>query len=151
QTVEKADDAVPQGIVPVYPMTEDLRADVLRQLLRVAVDRCGAEVPEVLPEPLRKSRRLPDVRQALTDVHFPPSLPAAQAARRRFVYEEFLLLQLGLALRRRELRDRQRAPALRVTPLIDERIRKLFPFPLTTDQGRAVEEICRDLAGDRPM
>jgi ATP-dependent DNA helicase RecG len=151
QTVDNASDAQPQGIVPVYPMTEDLRPESLRQLLRVAVDRCGPEVPEVLPEPLRNKRRLPDVRQALADVHFPPSLPAAQAARRRFVYEEFLLLQLGLALRRRELRDRQRAPALPVTPVIDERIRRLFPFSLTADQDNAIREICRDLAGERPM
>ena len=48
--------------------------------------------------------------------------------RRRFIYEEFLLLQLALALRRRELRDRQRAPVLPVTPLIDARIRRLFRF-----------------------
>jgi ATP-dependent DNA helicase RecG len=151
QTVENADEAQPQGIVPVYPMTEDLRPETLRQLLRVAVDRCAAEVPEVIPEQLRKNRRVPDVRQALSDVHFPASLPAAQTARRRFVYEEFLLLQLGLALRRRELRDRQRAPALRLTPSIDERIRKLFPFSLTADQDNAIQEICRDLASERPM
>src|SRR5207248_10514491 len=69
----------------------------------------------------------------------------------RFVYEEFLVLQLALALRRRELRDRQRAPVLKVTPRIDVRIRRLFPFRLTEDQDKAVSEICRDLASDRPM
>src|SRR5207302_4699900 len=53
--------------------------------------------------------------------------------------------------RRRELRDRQRAPVLAVTPAIDARIRRLFPFRLTGDQDRAVAEICHDLASDRPM
>src|SRR5262249_9059476 len=47
--------------------------------------------------------------------------------------------------------DRQRAPMLPVTPAIDERIRRLFPFTLTADQDRAVAEICKDLASDRPM
>jgi ATP-dependent DNA helicase RecG len=143
--------AQPQGIVPVYPMTEDLRPESLRQLLRVAVDRFAGEVPDVLPTGLREKHQLPALARALTDVHFPASLPAAQTARRRFVYEEFLLLQLALALRRRELRDRQRAPRLPVTPLIDSRIRRLFPFTLTADQDQAIAEICRDLAGDRPM
>src|SRR5207245_8005744 len=69
----------------------------------------------------------------------------------RFVYEEFLVLQLALALRRRDLRDRQRAPCLSVTPAIDARIRRLFPFSFTADQDQAVNEICRDLASDRPM
>src|SRR5262249_29562912 len=40
---------------------------------------------------------------------------------------------------------------LPVTKQIDERIRRLFPFPLTKDQDRAVASVCRDLAGDRPM
>src|SRR5262249_48120684 len=71
--------------------------------------------------------------------------------RRRFVYEEFLLLQLALAMRRRDLRDRQRAPVLTVTPQIDARIRRLFPFQLTEDQDKAVAEVCKDLARDRPM
>jgi ATP-dependent DNA helicase RecG len=40
---------------------------------------------------------------------------------------------------------------LPTTPAIDQRIRRLFPFRLTGDQDRAVAEVCRDLAGDRPM
>jgi ATP-dependent DNA helicase RecG len=123
----------------------------LRQLLRTAVDRFATEAPEVLPSALLAKRSMPDVARSLREVHFPPTLPEAQAARRRFVYEEFLLLQLALALRRRELRDRQRAPVLPVTPLIDQRIRRLFPFALTADQDKAISEICGDLAGDRPM
>jgi ATP-dependent DNA helicase RecG len=40
---------------------------------------------------------------------------------------------------------------LATTPAIDARIRRLFPFPLTGDQDRAVAEVCRDLAADKPM
>jgi ATP-dependent DNA helicase RecG len=81
----------------------------------------------------------------------PESLPAAEAARRRFVYEEFLVLQIALGLRRRELRDRRQAPPLPLTATIDSRIRRLFPFKLTPDQDTAIAAICRDLASDRPM
>ncbi|OAI45319.1 hypothetical protein AYO44_02640 [Planctomycetaceae bacterium SCGC AG-212-F19] len=151
QNVDGPGNAEPQGVVPVYPMTEDLRPEALRQLLRTAVDRFGRDIPEVLSPALLAKRGFADVAGALRELHFPSSLPAAQAARRRFVYEEFLLLQLALALRRRELRDRQRAPVLPVTPLIDQRIRRLFQFPLTADQDKTIAEICRDLAGDRPM
>src|SRR5262249_12249088 len=70
---------------------------------------------------------------------------------RRFVYEEFLVLQVALALRRRDLRDRQRAPVLRLTPQIDVHIRRLFPFQFTPDQDKAVADICDDLASERPM
>jgi ATP-dependent DNA helicase RecG len=84
-------------------------------------------------------------------VHFPATLATAEKARRRFVYEQFLVLQLALALRRREIRDQQRAPALKVTPQIDARIRRLLPFALTADQEKAVGTICQDLDSDRPM
>jgi ATP-dependent DNA helicase RecG len=148
---DRAPAAPSLGIVPVYSLTEDLRAEQLRPLIRQAVKGGAGLLIEVLPAGLRERHGLPEVRQALRDVHFPATLAAAQAARRRFVYEEFLLLQLALALRRRELRDRQRAPVLPVTPAIDARIRRLFPFRLTLDQDRAIADVCRDLAGDRPM
>jgi ATP-dependent DNA helicase RecG len=138
-------------ILPVYPLTEDLRPEVLRSLIGRAVERYAAELPDILPEEVRRKRDWPALAQALREMHFPPSLAAARKARGRFVYEEFLILQLALALRRRELRDRQRAPVLATTPAVDARIRRLFPFRLTGDQDRAVADICHDLAADRPM
>ena len=142
--------SMPQ-VVPVYPLTEDLRPDRLRALLRQAVERFARHLPEVLPPELRQQRSLAVAAQAMSQVHFPASLREAEEGRRRFVYEEFLLLQLGLALRRRELRDRQRAPKLAVTQAMDGRIRQLLSFRLTADQNRAIADVCRDLAGDRPM
>jgi ATP-dependent DNA helicase RecG len=139
------------SIVPVYPLTENLRLDKLRSMMRQAVDRFGAAVPEILPDALRARQQLPGVRDGLEDIHFPKDLKGALTARRRFVYEEFLVLQVALALRRRELRDRQRAPKLPVDAAVDKHIRRLFPFDLTSDQDKAVASVCRDLAKDRPM
>ncbi|HVS37968.1 MAG TPA: ATP-dependent DNA helicase RecG [Gemmataceae bacterium] len=143
--------AASPGVVPVYPLTEGLRPDHLRPLIRKALDRCGAKVVENLPESLRGLHDWPSAAEALRTVHFPRSVEEALRARRRFIYEEFLLLQLGLALRRREVRDRGRAPVLPTSPTLDLRIRRLFPFALTGDQDRAVAQICRDLASERPM
>ena len=144
-------DQTTPGIVPVYPLTEELRVEQLRPLIRQAVQLYASQVAEVLPIELRRRHQLPDAPRALRDVHFPETLAAAEAGRRRFTYEEFLLLQLALALRRRDLRDRRRAHPLPVTPQIDSRIRRLFPFQLTADQDRAIADISRDLASERPM
>ncbi len=139
------------GIVPIYPLTEDLRADVLRKLIGKALDLHAGRMIETLPDALRQQHGWPGVVDALRTVHFPPSLEAAERARKRFVYHELLLLQVALCLRRRGIRDRQRAPILTTTPRIDVRIRRLLPFQLTSDQDRAIADVCRDLAGDRPM
>jgi ATP-dependent DNA helicase RecG len=151
QVLGNASDTGTPGIVPVYPLTEELRVEQLRPIIRDAVDRFAGQVVELLPAVLRERHRFPEATQALRAVHFPESLAAAETGRRRFIYQEFLLLQLALALRRRDLRDRQRAHALPVTPQIDARIRRLFPFRLTADQDRAVADISRDLASERPM
>jgi len=150
QVLDGAGDAK-REVVPVYPLTEGLRADQLRELIRQALARAAEHVPEVLPPALRVRREYSPVKEALWEVHFPEVLAQGLAARQRFVYEEFLVLQVALALRRREVRDRQRAPQLVCTPAIDAHIRRLLPFRLTGDQDRAVAAIGRDLASDRPM
>jgi ATP-dependent DNA helicase RecG len=146
-----ADAAAVLGVVPVYPLTEDLRPDQLRSLLRKTLDLYASRLVDVLPVALRQKHDWPTCERALRDIHFPPALSATTRGRRRFVYEEFLILQLALALRRREVREEGRAPVLATTPAIDARIRRLFPFQLTADQDRAVAEVCRDLAADKPM
>jgi ATP-dependent DNA helicase RecG len=138
-------------IVPVYPLTEGLRADQLRPLIRQALSQAADHVADLVPAALRIKRGYSAASQALWEVHFPEVLAQGIAGRRRFVYEEFLVLQVALALRRREVRDRQKAPKLVTTDAIDTHIRRLFPFQLTADQDRAVAALRRDLASDRPM
>ncbi len=151
QPLDDEDDTGGAGVVPVYPLTEDLRPEQLRPILRRVVDGYARQVTEILPAELRTKYHYPEAPAALNQIHFPNTLQEGLTARRRFLFEQFLVLQLALALRRRERRDRQRAPILVATKAIDERIRRLFPFPLTGDQNRAVAQVCRDLASDRPM
>jgi len=139
------------GIVPIYPMTEDLRPEALRKLIRLAIDRFAPQTTDIVPEWLLRERHFPSLQAAFRNVHFPATLEAARAARQRFTYEEFLVLQTALALRRRDLRDQQNAPVLTCTPQIDARIRRLLPFALTGDQDQAIRDICFDLASKRPM
>jgi ATP-dependent DNA helicase RecG len=149
QALEDAD--VKLEVVPVYPLTEGLYPEQLREAIRLALAQAAQSVVENLPDPVRIKREYPPVAQALWQVHFPEVVPQGVQARRRFIYEEFLVLQVALAVRRRSVRDRQQAPKLATTPAIDAHIRRLFPFKLTGDQDRAVASIVKDLASDRPM
>lgn len=141
----------PRGILPVYSLTEGLHAEQMRRIQRFAVENYVQHVPEILPEELRRRHGWMDAATAVRTMHLPDSLAAVEKARRRLVYEEFLVLQVGLALRRRDVRDVRKAPRLPITRTIDERIRRLFPFQLTRDQNRAIVQICRDMASDKPM
>jgi ATP-dependent DNA helicase RecG len=137
-------------IVPVYGLTEGLTQRPMRTLLHRVVERFADLVADPLPEPLRRRRDLPKSPQAYRAIHFPDSLEAAEAARRRFVFEDFLLLQLGLALRRRREGARPGhaiAPPGRLVARLLERL----PFALTAAQRRVFEEIRADLARPTPM
>lgn len=139
------------AILPIYPLTEGLRQEQLRRIIRHAVEQYAGAVSETLPETIRQLRRLPGIVETLRWLHCPKSLEQAKQARRRLAYEEFLVLHLALAHRRRDINAQLRAPKIVLTRTIDERIRRLFPFTLTRDQNRAIAEIVRDMAQEKPM
>ena len=148
---EEAEEAGVMGIVPIYPLTEGLKQFQLRRIMRNALDAYASLVDEVIPEVLRKSRGLPEIARALEDVHFPASLDARDAARRRLVYEEFLLLECAMAMRRASIAKEPCPCTVEVTDEIDRRIRARIDFTLTPDQEKVLTEITADLAKPHPM
>ena len=139
-------------MLPVYGLTEGLGADRLRQLV-AAVLPLLRDWPDPLPEAIRRSQGLMGRADALTQIHAPANQEQLQASRRRLVFDEFLLLQLSLAQRRHQLRQRQ-APPLLLLPGgegLVERFLAILPFALTQAQERVLAEIRADLARPQPM
>jgi ATP-dependent DNA helicase RecG len=137
-------------LTPVYSTTEGLGQRLLRSLMWRIVEGFAAQAPESLPEALRARLGLTALGPALRGAHFPETDPELAAARRRLVFDEFLLLQLGLAI----LRSRTtREPGLRMAPRgeLVARLRASLPFVLTRAQERVWDEIRRDLAAPHPM
>jgi ATP-dependent DNA helicase RecG len=149
--LEEEEEAADGAILPVYPLTEGLKQSAMRRIVSRLVDQLAAVIPEVMPEPLRRRGGLPPIEQTLRAIHRPESPEALAAARRRLIYQELLVQQLALALRRRRLTMDLRSPPLGPTAEIDAAIRRRFPFTLTGDQRRAIDEVGRDMARQFPM
>ncbi len=146
------DDPLPTGkILPIYSLTEGLKQTQLRHMVQTVLEPLADSVPEVLPERLRKALQVMPIAGALREIHQPSDNAALEAARRRFILQEFLVLQLALALRRRELTTDLRAPPLESSAEIDARIVRRFPFRLTSDQEKACREIAADMGRQYPM
>jgi ATP-dependent DNA helicase RecG len=132
---------------PVYPASEEITAKKLRELVGAALP---LSLADPLPAGLKQSEALPPRVDALWALHRPRSLEEAETGRRRLAFDELLLLQVGLALQRRE-REQEVAPELAPPGELVARYRDVLPFVLTEHQERAIAEIDADLERTVPM
>ncbi|MEN6459645.1 MAG: ATP-dependent DNA helicase RecG [Thermoguttaceae bacterium] len=151
EALDAEEDEPAAKIRPVYALTEGLLQWQMRRIVRGALETYVEVLDEVFPEEYLRDHELLPLREALPQIHFPSDQEALERARRRLVYQELLILQLALALKRQQQRDQRTAPSLEATSRIDARIRRLFPFELTAGQQRAIGEIAADMAGPLPM
>ena len=150
-----AGEPLPTALTPVYPSTAGVAESAMQKLVGVALSQ--AELPDTLPEDLRKHLKLPGFARSLRYLHAPPPDADAVAlearhhpAWRRIKFDEALAQQLSLRrayLARRE----QGAPVLAARDNLAERLIAGLPFGLTGAQARAVAEISADLARPYPM
>ena len=151
QVIDADDLEAHGGLLPKYALTDGVTMEAMRRITRDVADRFIEHVSDPLPESWLKRFDVVGLSDALAGVHRPDSVEAYHAARRRLIFDDLLEFLLGLALRRRAWRASGRAPRLPVTAKIDSRIRRRFPFELTSGQDRAVEEIAADMARDHAM
>ena len=141
------DSALPAGRPqPIYGLTEGLQQRHLQAIVHEALEHLVCHVIDVLPAAFRDSHRLLEIQVALRQIHEPSDMEQAQQARYRFIFQELLVYQLALAMRRYQLQHSLPAPSLPTSGLIDARILRRFPFTLTGDQRQAIDEVCLDMA-----
>jgi ATP-dependent DNA helicase RecG len=139
-----------QGLVPIYPATEEMSPRRIRELVDLARPLARA-AHELLPAAMRHRLGIAGAADALVAMHFPRDRADARGGRRRMVLEELIVLQLGLLAVKRHEEGRRSAPALRGTGELAAALLAALPFELTAEQRRAARRIGRDLERARPM
>jgi ATP-dependent DNA helicase RecG len=148
---ELDDDRVATGrMSPIYPLTEGLTNNRLRNLIYDAVEGYARFMTDPLPAQLREQYELPDLTYSLQQIHFPDSQEVLLQARRRLAFEELLYLQIGVLQRRRTLRQAT-APAFAIDLSAMQHYLNILPFAPTDAQERVIGEILRDLELAVPM
>ncbi len=137
-------------IVPVYPLTQGLTSNRMRDVMRQAVGKWAVNVPDPLPESVRQKQNLLPLPHAIQQIHFPTDQERLHKARRRLIFDELFLLQLGMQGQRREWQAAPGAP-LAHTPETLAAFRAMLPYQLTGAQERVIGEITADMARDIPM
>ncbi|MCA1849330.1 MAG: DEAD/DEAH box helicase, partial [Actinobacteria bacterium] len=136
--------------VPVYPVNKGIQARRMRTLIHRALTAAG-RILDPLPAELLARQGLPNLHDALHEVHFPTDRPQLRVAMRRLVFHELFLIQTGLAARKARL-ERSEVGARHAGDgsLLNPYLRGL-PFGLTAAQERVIEEVLADMRSERPM
>ena len=131
----------------VYPQTEGLTSSAIAKCVRQLLPHAEL-LPDPLPPKMLKKYRLLSKANAVRAIHCPATEEEAFAARRRLIYEELLVLQLGIG------RMKNHGAASTGTPMKKADVSPFWeslPFSPTGAQRRAVEEILTDMSGETSM
>ena len=137
------------GIQPVYPLTEGITQNWLRMVQRNALDMVIGKITEILPDELREKYSLSEINYSLEKIHFPSDFDEKDRVRKRLVFEELLMLQLGLLhLKRGQINVSgiQFEKKKEIAQFIDR-----LPFQLTNAQLKVFNEIESDMIGEKQM
>lgn len=137
-------------IVPIYPATENISQRFLRTVIKGALAQLTAEIKEFLPDRILDRYNLPCLPEALSQIHFPDRMKAAERARKRFIFEELFLFQLGLGLKRAKL-TRQVKTFQYQGQQLARKLMDSLPFSLTEAQQRVWTEVAGDMDSPYPM
>lgn len=135
-------------IRPIYPQTQGLTSKVIERLIKTALNACRDELQDPIPLWLREKYCLMGLADAIENIHFPKTPDYCDEARRRLIFEELLILQLGLQKMR--LNSQKNAGAVLEKDYSSEFFAHL-PFRPTNAQRRAVNEAMSDMMSGRQM
>ncbi|MBI5123902.1 MAG: DNA helicase RecG, partial [Candidatus Omnitrophica bacterium] len=139
-------------IVPIYPLTAEITQKYLRSLVFNAISEHEKQLVEKLPTYIRARERLVDIKFAIHNIHFPRNFEILEKAYKRIVFEEFFILQLALAIRKKGASSEESALGHHIVAgELSESFKKALPFELTEGQKKAILEIERDMSGAKPM
>ena len=136
------------AVKPVYHQTQGLNSRLIAGCMKEALLLLPENLLDPLPPSVREEYSLCGLREAMEQIHFPVSLAAAETARRRLIFEELLVLQLGLSL----MKDRGTGESgFRLEDDRSEEFFRFLPYSLTKAQRRAVGEAITDMSSGRVM
>ncbi len=137
-------------IIPVYPTTRNLNENSLRQITLNALNMIGGTLDETIPDYIKEQYNLEEINTATKEIHFPTEFDKLNRARRRFVFEELLSLQLSLLSLRNKYQNEEHGIVYSKEAHMSDVINTL-PFKLTKAQLRVLEEIDSDMESGKSM
>lgn len=137
-----------ESIQPIYPLTEGLTQLLFRQTVKNALTYLDNEIVEIMPKEIAKRNNLCSLNFATANIHFPKDYLSLKIAKDRLVFDEFLILGLGM-LKLKATRQNQTGCKMKAVSLLD--FYKGLPFDLTNAQKSAISDCMGDMQLETSM
>ncbi len=140
-----------EALLAVYPETRGITSRWLRfntQKILAAISKTDFQDP--IPENILKKYHLPSLYSSLVYIHTPQEAKDAEAARKRFAFEEIFFIQLK-RLRERLEREKCRTFPVEISQKEMDDFLKIFPFELTVAQKKSINHIIENFGKNTPM
>lgn len=147
------DDSIPEdfnGIMPVYPLTKGVSQKFIREKVKTLL-MGQYKIDEFLPEKTRRAFKLPEIGQALKNIHFPSCDEALKQARRRLAFDELFLMQLALKLKKDSIVRKPKENRYTQNNNLIYKFIDSLKFKLTSSQMREWQRINLDMSSPFPM
>jgi ATP-dependent DNA helicase RecG len=138
-------------VVPVYSETAGITSKWLRSRIYYLLTEVPELIEEYIPDDIRNMYALPNIQEALHDVHFPKTIALGMQARRRLAFDELLLMQCTSFEQKRLWKETKHGRSLMTTPKAIASFITSLPFTLTNSQLQAVHDIQADITSTVPM
>jgi len=157
--VEDGEETVHTGrVVPIYKASAGISVRQIRSIIKGLVDHYADGLIEFLPAGFHEKFKIPALSDAVREAHFPErekdmALLAARATRahKRLIFDEFFVLELGLALMKHGRVVAERGIAMKGDNSLKGRYFTSLPFALTAPQRKVIAEIGADMEKPSPM
>lgn len=136
------------AIEPVYPQTEGLSSRIIESAVKTVLTMLPETMVDPIPDTFRQKYELCHLNFALNHIHFPADEEALKVAAFRLIFEELLVLQLGLKLLKNGVKNENQHI---ITADYTGDFAGLLPFSLTGAQKRAIQQCISDMKSDSPM
>ena len=137
----------------VYPESRGISSLWFRSAVKKLFESQGQSLRNLedpIPKEILKKYNLPALQSSIVWAHQPKELKNAEAARKRFAFEEVFMIQLERQ-RERVLQAREKSFSVEATHADIAGFMSVFPFEATVAQKRAVEAILGDMRAGHPM
>ncbi|MBQ9313546.1 MAG: ATP-dependent DNA helicase RecG [Clostridia bacterium] len=137
-------------IIPLYPLTNGITQNVIRNIIENAMNEADGKFLESLPQWIIHQYKLCNINFAMKNIHFPNTFEDFEKARYRIAFEELLILQTALLMMKYSVKMDNRGIKFDKDEKIEDLLSTL-PYKLTNAQSRVWNEIDSDMKNEKCM